>query len=664
MSTEDKINMLNDNPIKKEIQDSLNFNEFSKTIKEVILSSDTPLTIGLYGKWGSGKTSLMKLIQNLLEDNDLKITVKTVWFDAWKFDKSHDLRVALIQSILRKMAGDRKADISVRDRARDLLERVNWLGLGLNIINLFSPKSINFQEATDPLLKESKDVSYKNLELLSDFEENFTSIVKDYVSNKKKNYDKIYNKINESNNKLTIIDKISDFFRKYSNKNNKIDNKIKGPIRSKKINKDDNGKLVVFVDDLDRCIPEKAISILEAIKLFLNAEHTIFIIGADKEVIENGIKAKYDANSEWGIKYLDKIIQIPFFLPPLREDIITDEFITKLPIPDEIKKYKDTFVEVGSNPRTIKRLINQFQLQKSLAENQERYDVKPAILAILGVIQFTHPEFYNTLFRVYVENKINLIRKLVEYNNSNESERKELEWKSLEKYLNEEKFMKFLGKEPSLYDSEFDLEPYIYLTKRTASLKTDKVDHISVGNAYSEEGNYEKAIASFNKALNLDQNSIFAWYNNGTALAKLGDYDEALECFNKVIKLNPNLANAWNNKGIILDHLKIYDEALECFNKAIELDLKYADAWNNKGITFSNLENYDDALECFNKAIELDPEYADAWNNKGMALANLGNNPEEAVKCIAKAVDLDPEYADDENNKELISRKWKDMKRL
>ena len=57
-----------------------------------------------------------------------------------------------------------------------------------------------------------------------------------------------------------------------------------------------DGRLVVFIDDLDRCIPEKAIDILETIKLFLNVPQTVFLIGTDKKVIENGILQNTETN--------------------------------------------------------------------------------------------------------------------------------------------------------------------------------------------------------------------------------------------------------------------------------------------------------------------------------------------------------------------------------
>lgn len=400
--------MLTDNEIKNKVEDLLQFNALSDTLNEVIIGSSTPLTIGLYGEWGSGKTSLMRMTQESLYNDN---TVKTIWFDAWKFDKSYDLRVALIQSILNKMGKDKTVKQSVLNMIKELFNGINKRGLGMIIINQVLPRPITSAETNEPLFPE------ETLELIGDFEKKFLKIIKEYVG--------------------------------------------------------ENGKLVVFIDDLDRCIPQNTVDTLEAIKLFLNVEHSVFIIGADKKVIETGILQKYPKMYEdWGKKYLDKIIQIPFFLPPLRAEIIIDEFIPGLKISDEIKEYKGIIAEVGSNPRTIKRLINQFELQSLLAKKQ-KISVDSEIMAKLNVIQFIHPEFHSALVEMCLENNMNLIkifRKI--YSGSQEAKDEHLKkYKYIENIFNDEKFIKFLLEEPKL--DNVPLEDYFYLVKSTTNIKEE-----------------------------------------------------------------------------------------------------------------------------------------------------------------------------------------------
>lgn len=499
--------MLTDNEISKAEQDLLNFSALSETLKDIIKNSDTPITIGLYGEWGSGKTSLMRMTQELLKKEDMikEGTIKTAWFDAWKFDKSHDLRVALIQSILRQIEEDEDTKASFKEKVVKLRRDVNWLGLGMNVLSQFLPKPLTFQESTDPLIRRPEDIQ-KTLELIGDFEDEFTKIVRIYVNNNGNAENEVYNKgntgteVNNYKNPIAVIKKYLGIKENADNgidtngENADIDNNVEGA--DKEI--DNDGKLVVFIDDLDRCIPEKTIDILETIKLFLNTPHSVFVIGADKKVIESGIYRKYkDTSKEWSIHYLDKIIQIPFFLPPLTKKIILDDFIPNLEIPAEIYNYKDIIAEVGINPRTIKRLINQFELQNTLADKQGmNLDLLKEIMAKLNVIQFRQPEFHDALVKMNIEDNINLVRIMgkLERANQAEEEYKE-EWKLFGKYFDDKSFIKLLlKKEP--YLESINLKPYFHLVQSTSDFKESKIE--SEAPIFEESAEYE-AVKSKNE---------------------------------------------------------------------------------------------------------------------------------------------------------------------
>lgn len=83
----------------------------------------------------------------------------------------------------------------------------------------------------------------------------------------------------------------------------------------------DVSNVVIIVDDLDRCTPERIIEILEAIKLFLSVKRTTFIIAADDNVIQYAIKNKYPhiegSDVELSTEYIEKIIQLPIYIPEL-----------------------------------------------------------------------------------------------------------------------------------------------------------------------------------------------------------------------------------------------------------------------------------------------------------------------------------------------------------
>jgi tetratricopeptide (TPR) repeat protein len=117
--------------------------------------------------------------------------------------------------------------------------------------------------------------------------------------------------------------------------------------------------------------------------------------------------------------------------------------------------------------------------------------------------------------------------------------------------------------------------------------------------------------------------TAFEWTKKGISFAMNGEYQKAIECYDKAIELDPNLAEAYNNRGVAYRALRLYESAIEDCNKAIELDPNLAEAYNNRGLAYCALNQYEKAIEDFNKAIELNPNYAIAYNNRERALTKL-----------------------------------------
>ncbi len=585
--------MLTDNDIKKITEDTLSYSAFSETLEEVIISSETPLTIGLYGIWGSGKTSLMQMTRELLKSN---AKIKTAWFDAWKFDKSHDLRVALIHSILREIAIDETINSSLKEKVTELLKRVNWLGLGMATINQVLPSPLAFSELNDPLIENSGEISQKTLELIGDFEEEFTNIAKSYAG--------------------------------------------------------DDGKLVVFIDDLDRCIPEKAVDILEAIKLFLNVQHSVFIIGADKNVIEMGIHEKYPQMFEdWGKNYLDKIVQIPFFLPPVREDIITEKFIPELDISEDIMEYKSIIAEVGGNPRTIKRLLNQFELQKILAEKQG-LEVNNEIMAKLAVIHFIQPEFHDNMVKMYVENKTNYVQKMKELSESGTKEELK-EWR-VEKYFNDKKFIKFLYEKPLIENVELD--NYVYLVKSTSDLEED-IDYSAIGYSFQKKEDHINAIKNYDKALEKDPNDSISMYNKAYSLMELTRLEEANIYINKALKIEPNNYSYLANKASILNKLGSYQKSINFSDKALQINPVDTISMDNKAYSLLKLGRFEKAIIYSDRALKIEQNNSVYLVHKANILYELGEY-KDSISYSEKSLQLDP------NLKEAIEIKKNSLQKV
>ena len=145
----------------------------------------------------------------------------------------------------------------------------------------------------------------------------------------------------------------------------------------------------------------KSVGILETIKLFLDSEGCVFVVGTNKGIIDGWMKSKYKDTILDGSDYLDKIIQVSINIPNLRQDD-TIEFIEKI-APENIKDYKIIIANVGGNPRKIKRIINKFILQITLAESNPKLKgiINYPVVAKLLVLEHRWSEFYNDLIRSY-----------------------------------------------------------------------------------------------------------------------------------------------------------------------------------------------------------------------------------------------------------------------
>lgn len=153
-------------------------------------------------------------------------------------------------------------------------------------------------------------------------------------------------------------------------------------------------------------------------------------------------------------------------------------------------------------------------------------------------------------------------------------------------------------------------------------------DWFENGNVYFDKKQYDRAIADYSKAIQLDPNDAMAYYNRGIAYYFKGQYDRAIADYNKGIALDPNNAIAYNYRGIAYDFKGQYDKAFKDYNKAIQLDPNYVFAYSNRGIAYKNKGQYDRAFKDYNKAIQLDSNYAQAYYNRGIAYHSMGKNQE------------------------------------
>jgi predicted KAP-like P-loop ATPase len=341
--------------------DQLGFKAYRNTLVGVIRQADTPITIGIFGKWGSGKTSLMRMVQkDLGQQVEGAIQAQTVWFDAWKYDKEDVLWRALLLSALEAMRPpedqeDQELNQELDDLQTSLYRNVDREETG--------SLEFDWHEAAKGTLK----LGLTFLPLVPQFMEQFsdskkTGPTKDAVDNLVKTFKRERVKIHRD--QVQFLEQFQDRFSKL----------IKSRLPSEQ-------RLVVFIDDLDRCLPEKAIEILEAIKLFLDAKQCVFVVGVERRIIEKGIKVKYRSfltdNEEDGIpisgdEYLEKIVQIPFHLPPLETPNIKQFVQERMGEDADAESIAEILSEgMEANPRKIKRVLNVFRLLWTLVQQPE-----------------------------------------------------------------------------------------------------------------------------------------------------------------------------------------------------------------------------------------------------------------------------------------------------
>jgi formylglycine-generating enzyme required for sulfatase activity len=206
-----------------------------------------------------------------------------------------------------------------------------------------------------------------------------------------------------------------------------INNRLQEAVDSKKF------RIVVFIDDLDRCLPEKAVELLESIKLFLNLEGYLFILGVDRGVVEKGINCHYHFYEQNTVpepsgtatgrvispdEYLDKIIQMPLELPPIEPTRKRDFILNLLGQAGAYREFAE-IIETGvdDNPRSLTRFVNLLAFTGRLAETikhsilqedgpqsepQERKQLlrdyfTPPFYVKWSVLIFRHPEEYRLI---------------------------------------------------------------------------------------------------------------------------------------------------------------------------------------------------------------------------------------------------------------------------
>jgi formylglycine-generating enzyme required for sulfatase activity/Cdc6-like AAA superfamily ATPase len=322
------------------------FDAYARTIAGLIANkrNKTPIVIGIYGPWGSGKTTLMETVKSELKKKEYQKRsiyrgCKTVWFQAWKYAKEEEILAALIEEIFQSMEESGFFD-KCKAKIEKLVKGIKYSSLFGKISELFTGQDVS--EFFSGLEYKKKIGFYDT------FQDFFDRLIWDYLN-----------------------------WRPSSGCSEQTD--------------DRENVLVIFIDDLDRCPKDKILQVLETIKLFMDKQGCIFVIGAANDIIEKALGKTY---GEDAVKFMDKIVQVTFNLPNIPEKDFID-FIEEVSPEqkDLISPHMPVIIPaIKNNPRSLKRFLNNLSLQEGLLKNRpKRIDIDFNHIMLWNIIDYIYP---------------------------------------------------------------------------------------------------------------------------------------------------------------------------------------------------------------------------------------------------------------------------------
>ena len=459
-------------------EDLLGYRFHAKLLKDIVLDDNMlPTSIGIFGNWGYGKSSLMLLMQ---KEVDIEIAkqknagkewrVLQVRFNGWQYENYESTKYSLIQVLLDSVESYLSANKDFFEKLDGLLRRINLLKVGVLLFKKYAwsqiPSKIKEQLPSNEELKACIDVD--NIDKFrAEFENDRTSL---FVTSFRKLFESI----------------IKDAQFK---------------------------SVIVYIDDLDRCSGERMIECIEAIKLFLNVDHTAFVLGADERMVELAIKEHYpvqDRNKSVIYSpfsdYLEKLIQIPYRLPKLSfgeqatyimflllkskypnyfDGVLANYYEFKDKEPFKVYTYKqfkqdlngrnipdvEKLLEIvpmmnrflNGTPRQLKRFLNTFDLRLRMVKVASMREINEIILAKLMLLEynFKYQKLFESLYGMQQTNQGTI--KDIDKVESNARQNKNLGDKRWEEWADDKLVWEWLKVEPSLMG--VNLAPYFWIAR-------------------------------------------------------------------------------------------------------------------------------------------------------------------------------------------------------
>ncbi|WP_372371118.1 tetratricopeptide repeat protein [Candidatus Uabimicrobium sp. HlEnr_7] len=164
--------------------------------------------------------------------------------------------------------------------------------------------------------------------------------------------------------------------------------------------------------------------------------------------------------------------------------------------------------------------------------------------------------------------------------------------------------------------------------------------HFNRAILYTKMRKYNKALVDYSKAIELDPKFTQSYMNRGSLYQQIKEYGKALIDYNKVIELNPKFHKINYSRGTLYTEIKQYRKALADYSKAIEFNPQSIGTYMNRGSLYTEIKQYRKALADYDKVIELDPKLAMVYMNRGLLYIERKQYDKALVDC-SKAIDLD-----------------------
>jgi hypothetical protein len=161
------------------------------------------------------------------------------------------------------------------------------------------------------------------------------------------------------------------------------------------------GKLVVLIDDLDRCSPEAAVTVLDSLKLFLGQASCIFVLAMDQEMIADAVSSKFGGDKNLGRRYLEKLVQLPFYLPYVTYESIYSQLADcVVGLGEDPALWELIRTAYKQNPRQVRRFINMLNIAiRTLQSHSAPSRARMLHAAILLTIRLQYPGFFTLIAR-------------------------------------------------------------------------------------------------------------------------------------------------------------------------------------------------------------------------------------------------------------------------